>query len=216
MSELVDKLREVPQERAGAINEAPTASPYTYIASRREHTFQKLLRRQSSDPLLSGTTASDLALIQYTSGTTDTSKGVMLSHCNLVMNLTQVVHWMAGAQRGREIVLGVLPLSHSYGITSAMNAAMGLAATLVLLPTRRVEEMMEAWTLNQLGDVDKPVGLLDVEGFYQPFLGFIDQMVTRGFLPAAHRSSIAVSPDPAALLDALAALPPITVPKWMS
>ena len=79
-----------------------------------------------------------------------------------------------------------------------------------------VEEMMEAWTLNQLGDVDKPVGLLDVEGFYQPFLAFIDRMVERGFLPAAHRTSIAVSPDPAALLDALAAQPPITVPKWMS
>jgi uncharacterized protein (TIGR00730 family) len=79
-----------------------------------------------------------------------------------------------------------------------------------------VEEMMEAWTLNQLGDVDKPVGLLDVEGFYQPFLAFIDRMVERGFLPAAHRTSIAVSPDPAALLDALAAQPPITVPKWLS
>jgi uncharacterized protein (TIGR00730 family) len=78
-----------------------------------------------------------------------------------------------------------------------------------------VEEMMEAWTLNQLGDVDKPVGLLDVDGFWQPFLGFIDRMVERAFLPAAHRGSIAVSADPGALLDALAAAPPITVPKWM-
>jgi len=78
-----------------------------------------------------------------------------------------------------------------------------------------VEEMMEAWTLNQLGDVDKPVGLLDVDGFWQPFLGFIDRMVERAFLPAAHRGSIAVSADPAALIDALAAAPPITVPKWM-
>ena len=79
-----------------------------------------------------------------------------------------------------------------------------------------VEEFMEAWTLNQLGDIDKPVGLLDVDGFYQPFLGFIDAMVERSFLPAAHRTSLAVAPDPGALLDALAAAPPITVPKWMS
>jgi uncharacterized protein (TIGR00730 family) len=78
-----------------------------------------------------------------------------------------------------------------------------------------IEEMMEAWTLNQLGDTDRPVGLLDVEGFYQPFLGFIDQMVARGFLPAAHRGSIAVNTDPGALIDALAAAPPITVSKWM-
>src|SRR5215467_2474105 len=51
-----------------------------------------------------------------------------------------------------------------------------------------VEEFMEVWTLNQLGDVDKPVGLLDVDGFFTPFLAFIDRMVERGFLPAAHRT----------------------------
>jgi hypothetical protein len=78
-----------------------------------------------------------------------------------------------------------------------------------------VEEFMEVWTLNQLGDTDKPVGLLDVDGFFAPFLAFIDQMVARGFLPAAHRGSLAVSSDPATLIDALAAAPPITVPKWM-
>src|SRR5262249_27445434 len=76
-----------------------------------------------------------------------------------------------------------------------------------------IEEMMEAWTLNQLGDVDKPVGLL--EGFFTPFLAFIDRMLERGFLPAAHRTSIAVATDPGALIDALAAAAPITVPKWM-
>lgn len=79
-----------------------------------------------------------------------------------------------------------------------------------------LDELLEQLTWSQLGLHAKPVGLLDVDGFYQPFLGFIDQMVKRGFLPAAHRTSIAVSPDPAALLDALAAQPPITVPKWMS
>jgi uncharacterized protein (TIGR00730 family) len=79
-----------------------------------------------------------------------------------------------------------------------------------------VEEFMEAWTLNQLGDIDKPVGLLDVEGFYQPLLAFIDRMVDCRFLPAAHRTSLAVNAEPGALLDALAAAPPITVPKWMS
>jgi hypothetical protein len=79
-----------------------------------------------------------------------------------------------------------------------------------------VEEFMEAWTLNQLGDIDKPVGLLDVDGFYQPFLAFIDRMVERGFLPAVHRTSLAVDPEPGALLDALATALPITAPKWMS
>ena len=79
-----------------------------------------------------------------------------------------------------------------------------------------VEEFMEAWTLNQLGDIDKPVGLLDVDGFYQPFLAFIDRMVEQGFLPAAHRPSLSVTPEPGALIDALAAALPITAPKWMN
>lgn len=92
-----------------------------------------------------------------------------------------------------------------------------LADAVVALPggIGTLEEFMEAWTLNQLGEADKPAGLLDVEGFYQPFLAFIDSMIARGFLPAAHRHSIVVSPDPDALLDGLAALPPITTPKWM-
>src|SRR5205085_3457992 len=81
----------------------------------------------------------DLALLQYTSGTTDTPKGVMLSHGNLVVNIVQVRHWMPDARRGREIVLCALPLSHSYGVTSCMNTSIGIAGTLVLLPTSRTD-----------------------------------------------------------------------------
>jgi uncharacterized protein (TIGR00730 family) len=60
------------------------------------------------------------------------------------------------------------------------------------------EEFMEAWTLNQLGDVDKPVGLLNVDGYYDSFMGFIDTMIARKFLPAAHREGIALDPRPSA------------------
>ena len=110
----------------------------------------------------------------------------------------------------------------THEIAAAMGSRKGrmleLADACIALPggIGTVEEMMEAWTLNQLNDVDKPVGLFDVDGFYQPFLAFIDRMVEQQFLPAAHRTSIVVSADPAALLDGLAAQPPITVPKWMS
>jgi uncharacterized protein (TIGR00730 family) len=110
----------------------------------------------------------------------------------------------------------------THEVAAAMGSRKGrmleLADACIALPggIGTVEEMMEAWTLNQLGDVDKPVGLFDVDGFYQPFLAFIDRMVEQQFLPAAHRGSIVVSADPAALLDGLAAQPPITVSKWMS
>lgn len=111
---------------------------------------------------------------------------------------------------------------HAHEIADTMRARKArmaeLADVFVALPggIGTLEEFMEVWTLNQLGEFDKPAGLLDVDGFYGPFLAFIDGMIARGFLPAAHRHSIAVSPDPSALLDGLAALPPITVPKWMS
>jgi uncharacterized protein (TIGR00730 family) len=94
---------------------------------------------------------------------------------------------------------------------------LGLADACIALPggLGTVEEFMEAWTLNQLGEIDKPVGLLNVAGYYDPFMAFIDSMIARRFLPPAHRDSIQVSPDPFTLIDALAAYETITVPKWM-
>jgi uncharacterized protein (TIGR00730 family) len=78
-----------------------------------------------------------------------------------------------------------------------------------------MEEMMEAWTMNQLGEIDKPVGLLNVADFYRPFLAFIDHMVVRKFLPPEHRHSICVDPDPAALIEQLRNFVPTSVPKWL-
>jgi long-chain acyl-CoA synthetase len=110
----------------------------------KQYDFQQLLRSQPTTALYSGTEERDLALIQYTSGTTDIPKGVMLSHSNLVVNVTQVRHWMPDARRGREVLLCVLPLSHSYGVTSCMNTSIGIAGTLVLLPTTRINRILEA------------------------------------------------------------------------
>jgi long-chain acyl-CoA synthetase len=110
----------------------------------KHHDFQQLLRSQPVTPLSSGTAEHDLALLQYTSGTTDTPKGVMLSQGNLVVNIVQIRHWMPDARRGREIVLCALPLSHSYGVTSCMNTAIGIAGTLILVPTSRINRILEA------------------------------------------------------------------------
>ena len=78
-----------------------------------------------------------------------------------------------------------------------------------------MEEMMEVWTMNQLAEIDKPVGLLNIADFYRPFLAFIDHMVDCKFLPAAHRHSICVDPDPVALIDQLRRFVPTDVPKWL-
>jgi uncharacterized protein (TIGR00730 family) len=78
-----------------------------------------------------------------------------------------------------------------------------------------IEELMEVWTLNQLSEIDKPIGLLDIDGFFGPFLTFIDRMVEAKFLPAAHRHSICVDADAAALIEKLRTYEGTTVPKWM-
>ena len=92
-----------------------------------------------------------------------------------------------------------------------------LADAFVALPggIGTIEEFMEVWTMNQLGEVDKPAGLLDTQGFYAPFLAFIDHMVTAKFLPAAHRHSIVVDADASVLIDKLCAFERVDVPKWL-
>ena len=108
------------------------------------HNFQQLLRRQPVTHRTTPVSSEQLALIQYTSGTTDTPKGVMLSHRNMVMNVAQVRHWVPDAQRGREVILGVLPLSHSYGLTDTLNLSIALAGSLILQPTDRIHQIMAA------------------------------------------------------------------------
>jgi uncharacterized protein (TIGR00730 family) len=78
-----------------------------------------------------------------------------------------------------------------------------------------MEEMMEVWTMNQLSEIDKPVGLLDIDGFFAPFLKFIDHMVETKFLPPAHRHSISVDPNAGPLLDKLRHFERTDVPKWL-
>jgi long-chain acyl-CoA synthetase len=74
----------------------------------------------------------DLAVIQYTGGTTAQSKGVMLSHRNLVANALQTRHWLPDALEGRERFLCVVPIFHSYGLTTAMNVPISVGAAMIL------------------------------------------------------------------------------------
>lgn len=78
------------------------------------------------------------------------------------------------------------------------------------------EELFEAITWTQLGIHEKPVGLLDVSGFYRPLLAFLDQTVAAGFLRPGHRDMIVDATDPAEILEALAAWEPVTTTKWLT
>ncbi|MBI5305050.1 MAG: alpha/beta fold hydrolase [Chloroflexi bacterium] len=107
------------------------------------YAFQELLTRASSASPTVEVTPDDLALIQYSSGTTDLPKGVMLTHANVVANTVQLRHWLSDVEDGEEVVLSVLPFSHSYGMTTCLNLGISIAATLVLLPTFSTREVLQ-------------------------------------------------------------------------
>ncbi len=86
----------------------------------------------------------DLALLQYTGGTTGLSKGVMLTHRNLVVNAQQCRAWMPDFAEGKEIFLGVTPYFHSYGLSTTLHLAVMGGCEQILLPRFQVLEVMRA------------------------------------------------------------------------
>lgn len=77
----------------------------------------------------------DVALLQYTSGTTGTPKGASLTHRNLLANAAQARAWVPTIARGEGcVVYAVLPMFHAYGLTLCLTFAMSMGARLVLFP----------------------------------------------------------------------------------
>jgi long-chain acyl-CoA synthetase len=89
---------------------------------------------------------SDVAVIQYTGGTTGEPKGVMLSHQNIYANTRQNRAWFTRAEPGRERLLAIIPFSHSFGMTAVMNFAISLGGELVIFPRFDLKRMLRAIT----------------------------------------------------------------------
>jgi long-chain acyl-CoA synthetase len=85
----------------------------------------------------------DLAMIQYTGGTTGGPKGVMLTHGNLLANTIQTTEWCYRAEAGKERYLAVLPLFHVFGLTVLLNQAIHRAGWLLLLPRFEPKTVLE-------------------------------------------------------------------------
>ena len=77
------------------------------------------------------------------------------------------------------------------------------------------EELFEIWTWGQLGIHAKPLGLLNVAGFYDPLATFLDQTVEAGFLKQGHRAMAMTDTEPATLLDRMEAYVPAATYKWI-
>jgi long-chain acyl-CoA synthetase len=97
------------------------------------------LRRRQPRPA-----AGDTAVIQYTSGTTGSPKGAVLTHRNLLANAAQGRAWVPGLAEGKEVVYAVLPMFHAYGLTLCLTFAMSIGARLVLFPRFDVDLVLKA------------------------------------------------------------------------
>ena len=78
-----------------------------------------------------------------------------------------------------------------------------------------LEELLEMWVDAQLDGHRKPLGLLNVGGFFDGLLSFIDTMIGEGFLPSSHRNMIIAKRDADDLLDAFRSFAPVMTSKWM-
>lgn len=97
--------------------------------------WEKLLRAPHIAATYPKPGTDDVAIIQYTSGTTGTPKGAVLTHRNLLANARQAQAWVPSIHRGEGcVVYAVLPMFHAYGLTLCLTFAMSMGARLVLFP----------------------------------------------------------------------------------
>ena len=89
----------------------------------------------------------DLALLQYTGGTTGSPKGVMLTHRNLISNATMCDAWLYKSTRGEETIMGIIPLFHVYGLTTVLILSVMQGNKMVLLPKFDPEQALK--TINK-------------------------------------------------------------------
>jgi long-chain acyl-CoA synthetase len=108
------------------------------------HLKEGILSQSARTYSLPGGSPDDLALLQYTGGTTGIPKGVMLTHRNVIANTTQCRAWVPDLHEGEEVFLGVIPFFHVYGLSTCQHLAMMTGSTLVLLPRFQVAEVLRA------------------------------------------------------------------------
>jgi long-chain acyl-CoA synthetase len=117
---------------------------YKVDMGEKMHQFLDLIKGYSPSPeAVEVDPKEDLALLQYTGGTTGVPKGAMLTHYNLVSNALMCNAWLK-AQEREEIQINVIPLYHIYGMTVTMNNAIASAGSMVLFPRFDAKEVLTA------------------------------------------------------------------------
>ena len=143
-------------QRARLVADVPATDGVVRFTALADH--KRPAQQASIDP------ATAVAVLQYTGGTTGTSKAAKLSHTNLVANAYQMRLWLPEATSGRETTLAVLPLFHVYGLTLCLLTTVLLAGRLVLLPRFDLDLVFDAI------DEERPTLFPGVPPIYQALL----------------------------------------------
>ncbi len=96
--------------------------------------FRELLTSEQVELPPLAARSQDIAILQYTGGTTGIPKAAVLTHRNLVSNVLQINAWLQHCRRGQERILAVLPYFHVFGMTAGMNWPLNLGGAIILLP----------------------------------------------------------------------------------
>lgn len=109
-----------------------------------DHLFTEIIKHPTLQvPIMNINFEEDLAILQYTGGTTGFPKGVMLTHKNLIANTKMCQAWLYKYREGEEIVLGALPFFHVYGMTTVMILSILQASKMVLIPKPDPEVLLK-------------------------------------------------------------------------
>jgi long-chain acyl-CoA synthetase len=109
------------------------------------YSFQNLIRRANPTPPSLIVDPEDVAIFQYTGGTTGLSKAAVAAHRNVLANVFQLKAWGSSVdlKEGEEAVLGVLPFFHSYGMVTVMHYSVATGSAMVLLPRFQTDQVLK-------------------------------------------------------------------------
>ena len=107
------------------------------------HKWKEVLSTAKTDSSGVNLSFDDVAMYQYTGGTTGVSKGVILTHGNLSRQVQQLQSWFPGFNKGQEMMLGALPFFHVFGLSVAMNLAIYMGWGDILVPKPQPEPLLE-------------------------------------------------------------------------
>ena len=113
-------------------------------ADGRHMSFKNLCANDGRSEAIDINPEEDIAVLQYTGGTTGRPKGAMLTHANLTANVQQANYYFQETKFGEEVMMGVLPLFHVFAMTVVMNFSVHAGAKMILLPRFELETVLKA------------------------------------------------------------------------